>query len=135
MLSLGFLFPPVITVVTREVEDSAPANFWGVNKANYGECEDGEYELDKVILFSVRHLRISHHTRTCLPQKFAQPLFFVSNGEEKFKKHVYAIFCGPARCIKRQAQCFSSELNAMKLIPILQMYVSNLLLFLFFLLN
>ena len=111
----------------------------------------GENELDNVILFSVRHLRISHHTRTCLPQNVCTTfIFFISNGEETLKKHVYAKFCGQTRCIKRHAQCFNSELNAMKLIPILHMYahvfytcflknlkldVCNLLLFLFLLLN
>ena len=32
-----------ITVVPREIENNAYAKFWGVNKVNYGLCENGEY--------------------------------------------------------------------------------------------
>ena len=32
-----------ITVVPREIENNGYAQFWGVNKVNYGLCENGEY--------------------------------------------------------------------------------------------
>ena len=34
-----------ITVVPREIEDNGYAKFWGVNKVNYGLCENGEFKV------------------------------------------------------------------------------------------
>ena len=76
-IALVFNFPWLLQLSQEKLKTVLLQTFGGVNKANNGECEEGEYELDKAILFTVRHLRISHHTRTCLPQKFAQPLFFL----------------------------------------------------------
>ena len=37
-----------ITVVPREIEDEGYAKFWGVNKVNYGLCENGELKKKTV---------------------------------------------------------------------------------------
>lgn len=121
MYSLGFWFL-VITVVTRETEDSAPANVWGVNKANYGEDRRKRtWQCDIIQCSPFAHL--TPYTDLSAPKRLHNLHFFISNGEETLKKHVYAKFCGQTRCIKWHAQCFNSELNAMKLIPILHMYM------------
>ena len=47
-LTLGYLNPALnnsalgVTAVPREIEDSGYAKFWGLNKVNYGLCENGE---------------------------------------------------------------------------------------------
>ena len=37
-----FQFLLGITVLPSEIEDNGYAEFWGVNKVDYGRCENGE---------------------------------------------------------------------------------------------
>ena len=48
-----FQFLLDITVVSREIEDTGYAKFWGVNKEHYGLCEHGEYH--KYSLLSLKN--------------------------------------------------------------------------------
>ena len=48
-----FQFLLDITVVSKEIEDTGYAKFWGVNKEHYGLCENGEYH--KYSLLSLKN--------------------------------------------------------------------------------